>query len=79
MRVTQCSMCRRAAAWLIDTEIFCEGHKEKIIEEVGVDRFPIRRLTNSERAFRVGGRFSRSIAKKNGGDKADGQNQRLSH
>ena len=78
MRVTQCSMCRRPAAWLIDAEIFCEGHKEKIIEEVGVDRFPIRRLTNSERAFHVGGRFSRSIAKKKGGDKANGDNHRLS-
>jgi hypothetical protein len=71
-------MCRRPAAWLIDAEIFCEGHKEKIIEEVGVDRFPIRRLTNSERAFRAGGRFSRSIAKKKRGDKVSGKNHRHS-
>ena len=44
---------------MIDSEVFCEGHKEAIIENFGVDRFPIRRLTNVERAFRVGGRFSK--------------------
>lgn len=31
MRGIECSMCRRPAAWLIDTEVFCEGHKELII------------------------------------------------
>jgi len=56
-------MCRRAAAWLIDDEIFCEGHKEKIIETFGVDRFQIRRLTEADRAFRVGGRFSTQLRK----------------
>ena len=61
------------AAWLIDDEIFCEGHKEKVIEEFGVDRFRICRLTDAERAFRGGGRFSRSITTKKGEDKADGQ------
>jgi hypothetical protein len=35
MRVTECSMCRRPAAWLIDTEVFCEGHKELIIKAAG--------------------------------------------
>jgi len=55
MRVTECSMCRRPAAWLIDTEVFCEGHKELIIEAAGVDRFSIRRLTEAECAFRSGG------------------------
>jgi hypothetical protein len=25
-------MCRRPATWLIDTEVFGEGHKELIIE-----------------------------------------------
>jgi hypothetical protein len=34
-------MCRRPAAWLIDNEVFCEPHKELIIEAFGVDRFPI--------------------------------------
>ena len=47
MRVVECSMCRRPAAWLIDTEVFCEGHKELIIEAAGVDRFRIRRLTEA--------------------------------
>jgi hypothetical protein len=42
MRFTECSMCRRPAAWLIDTEDFCEGHKERIIETAGVDLFTIR-------------------------------------
>ena len=39
------------SAWLIDTEFFCKEHEEKIIEAFGVDRFPIRRLTESDRAF----------------------------
>ena len=33
MRVIECSMCRRRAAWLIDREVFCEGHKEIIVQE----------------------------------------------
>jgi hypothetical protein len=39
MNIVQCSICRRAAAWMIDSEVFCEGHKEAIIENFGVDRF----------------------------------------
>jgi hypothetical protein len=39
MKFIQCSMCRRAAAWVIDKEVFCEGHKELIIETLGVDHF----------------------------------------
>jgi hypothetical protein len=53
MEFIQCSMCRRAAAWLIDKEVFCEGHKETIIGTFGVDHFPIRRLTNEDEAFAV--------------------------
>jgi len=64
MRVTECSMCRRPAAWLIDTEVFCEGHKELIIEAAGVDRFSIRRLTEAGFAFQRGGRISRTVAVK---------------
>ena len=64
MRVTECSMCRRPAAWLIDTEVFCEGHKELIIEAAGVDRFSIRRLTEADCAFQSGGRISRTVAVK---------------
>jgi hypothetical protein len=78
MSVIQCSMCRRAATWLIDAETFCEGHKEMIIEEVGVDRFTIRRLTESERPFQVGGCFSRTTALKKGDNKADGQSHSAS-
>ena len=59
MHIIKCSMCHRAAAWMIDTEVFCEGHKEGIIEAFGIDRFPIRRLTESDEIFRTGGRFSR--------------------
>jgi hypothetical protein len=66
MNIIQCSICRRAAAWKIDSEVFCEGHKEAIIEDFGVDRFPIRRLTNAEQAFRAGGRFSKTTPKKKG-------------
>lgn len=64
MRVTECSMCRRPAGWLIDTEVFCEGHKELIIRAAGVDRFRIRRLTEAEPAFRSGGRVSGTVAVK---------------
>ncbi len=73
MRVIECSMCRRRAAWLIERELFCEGHKEVIVQEAGVDRFTVRRLTEVDYAFRVGGRFSRSTAIKKGDDKPDGK------
>jgi hypothetical protein len=59
MTFIQCSMCRRAAAWVIDKEVFCEGHKEMIIETFGVDHFPIHRLTNDDDAFTVCGRFAK--------------------
>jgi hypothetical protein len=70
MKFIQCSMCRRAAAWLIDKEVFCEGHKEMIIETFGVDRFPIRRLTNEDEAFAVGGHFRKPNPIKKRGDQA---------
>jgi len=73
MRVIECSMCRRRAAWLIDREVFCEGHKGVVVQEAGVDRFPIRRLTEVDCAFRGGGRISRSTSRKKGADKSDGQ------
>ena len=57
MNSIQCSMCRRAAAWVIDKEAFCEGHKELVIETFGVDHFSIHRLTNEDDAFAIGGRF----------------------
>jgi hypothetical protein len=68
MNFIQCSMCRRAAAWVIDKEVFCEGHKELIIETFGVDHFPIRRLTNEDDAFAVGGRFPKPSPIKKRGD-----------
>ena len=73
MRIIECSMCRRRAAWLIDRELFCEGHKEVIVQEAGVDRFPIRRLTDVDCAYRGGGRFSRSKTRTKGEDKADAE------
>jgi hypothetical protein len=78
MGVTECSMCRRSAAWLIDTEVFCEGHKELIIEAADVDRFRIRRLTEAECAFRSGGRVSRRPAPKKEGRNGDGEALRTS-
>ena len=56
---------------MIDTEVFCEGHKEGIIEAFGIDHFPIRRLTGSDEIFHTGGRFSKrgkANQKKRGGD-----------
>ena len=79
MGVTECSMCRRPAVWSIDTEVFCEGHKELIIEVSGVDRFRIRRLTEAECTFRSGGRVSRRAALKKGGRNSDGETLRTSH
>jgi len=73
MCVIECSMCRRRGAWLIDREVFCEGHKEVIVQEARVDRYPIRRLTEVDCAFRGGGRISRSATRKKGADKSDGQ------
>ena len=73
MRVIECSMCRRRAAWSIDSEPFCEGHKEVIVQEAGIDRFSLRRLTDVNCAFSAGGRFSGSATRKKGADKSDGQ------
>jgi hypothetical protein len=61
------------AAWLIDMELFSEGHKEVIVHEVAIDHFTVRRLTEVDCAFRGGGRFSRSPTNKKGDDKGDGQ------
>ena len=66
------------AAWLIDTEVFCEGHKELIIAAAGVDRFRIRRLTKAERAFRSGRRVSSGAALKEEGGNGDGETLRTS-
>lgn len=71
-------MCRRPAAWLIDSEVFCEGHKELIIEAAGVDRFRASRLTEAERAFQSGGRLSRTVALKKEARKPDGEIDRTS-
>ena len=79
MRVTKCSMCRRPAAWLIDTEVFCEGHKELIIEAAGVDRFSMCRLTEAEFAFQSGGRVSRTVAVKKEAQNPHGEIVRTSH
>jgi hypothetical protein len=66
MGVTECSMCRRPAAWLIDTEVFCEGHKELIIEAADVDQFRIQRLMQADFAYQSGRRTSRTVAAKKG-------------
>jgi len=63
---------------LIDTEVFCEGHKELIIEAAGVDRFRIRRLMETECAFRSGGRVSRRAALKKERENGDGEILRTS-
>ena len=73
MRVIQCSMCHRRAAWLIEREFFCEGQKERIVQTAGVGRFSIRRLTETDCAFRGGGRFSWPAKRKKEADESDGQ------
>lgn len=66
-------MCRRPAAWLIDAEVFCEGHKELIIEAAGVDLFRIRLLMEAEHAFQSGGRISRTVVVKKEAGKHHGE------
>jgi len=78
MKAMECSMCRRPAAWLIDAEVFPEGHKERIIEAAGVDRFKIRRLTEAKRNLQCGGRISQSVAAKKEAQAANGQTARPS-
>ena len=73
MSVTESSICRRAAEWLIETAVFCEGHKELIIETASVDRFRIHRLTEAERAFQTGGRISRTVAVKKEAENPHGE------
>jgi len=73
MKVIQCSLCRRPVAWVIESELFCERHKEEIIGRFGVDRFEIRRLTETDRYFRSGGRVTMPVwpaARINTGKKA---------
>jgi hypothetical protein len=55
---------------VIDHEAFCEGHKEGVIEAFGIDRFPIRRLTVSDKIFPTGVGFSNryEAKKKRGGN-----------
>jgi hypothetical protein len=79
MRGMACSICRRPAAWLIDTEVFCEGHEELIIEAAGVDRFRGRRLTEADFAFQSGGRPSRTVAVKKKAQNSQGEIVRTSH
>ena len=55
---------------MIDKEVFCEVHKELIIETFGVDHFPILRLTNEDEAFVVCGRLSKPKPIKKRGDNA---------
>ena len=42
----------------MDDELFCESHKERIMQTFGVDRYRIRRLTQAEPLFRTSGRVS---------------------
>jgi hypothetical protein len=62
MRSTECSMCRQPATWLIDTEVFGEGHQELIIKAAGVNRFRICRLTEEDLTFQSADRISRTVA-----------------
>ncbi|MGA7521589.1 MAG: hypothetical protein WBW84_03855 [Acidobacteriaceae bacterium] len=64
---------------MIDTEVFCEGHKELIIEAAGVDRFRILRLTDGDCAFQSGGRISMSVAAKKEAQNPNGKIVRTSH
>ena len=41
MSALHCSLCRRPAVWRILEELFCEIHKENVVAQFGVDRFPV--------------------------------------
>jgi hypothetical protein len=73
MRVTECSMCRRTAPWLIDTEVYCGGHKGLIIVAAGVDRFRIRWLTEAECALPSGDWISRTMGVKKEAQNPNGE------
>ena len=59
MSVLTCTLCKRPAAWRVGDELMCELHKEKAIEQFGVDRFPIKRLAESDDSFLIRGRYKR--------------------
>jgi len=73
MRVTECSICRSAAAWLIGTEVLCEGHIELIIKAAGVDRFRIHRLMEAECVCQSGDQMSRTVAVKKEAQNPNGE------
>lgn len=54
-----CTLCKRAAVWTILDVPLCEAHKEKVIENWGVDRFPIERLEADDDLFKIRGRHKR--------------------
>ncbi len=56
MSAPTCSLCNRRAVWSIGREPFCEMHKERIVAQYGVDRFPIRRISEAEEFFTTRGR-----------------------
>ncbi len=51
-----CTLRKRTAVWTILDVPLCEAHKEKVIENWGVDRFPIERLEADDVLFQVRGR-----------------------
>ena len=59
MGAPTCTLCNRPAAWQVGDEVMCELHKEKAIEQFGVDRFPIRTLAESDDSFLIRGRYKR--------------------
>ena len=61
MSALHCSLCRRPAVWRIFDELFCEIHKENVVAQFGVDRFPVQRLSENEEAFTVRGRYKKPV------------------
>jgi hypothetical protein len=61
MSAHRCSLCKRPAAWSIVGDLFCELHKEKVLDRFGVDFFSMKRLSESEKDFTVRGRYKQPV------------------
>ena len=61
MSAQTCSLCNRPAVWSIHNELFCEVHKEGIVDQFGIDHFPMYPLSEAEEQFIVRGRNKQPV------------------
>jgi len=61
MGVPKCSLENRPAASSILKELFCELHREKIVDRFSIDFFPMLRISETEEQFIVRGRHKQPV------------------